>query len=177
MHSAGCIECRPPRNQLVLESLMIPFTMIVVDELCDGPPEVMLADWNDSIQALLFDRPHEPCCSPREARRNSARIVRGSSRKRKIGPRLRYRVRASATRLTLQFLNEFQLRAPISGNGRERLCHNVTSVGERPLPDHVIFLRDLAPQAGFEPSNPPVNRTTLPIDPSATDRDEGEEEQ
>jgi hypothetical protein len=55
---------------------MIPFTMIVVDELCDGPPEVMLADRNDSIQALPFDRPHEPCCSPREARRNSARIAR-----------------------------------------------------------------------------------------------------
>jgi len=43
---------------------MIPFTMIVVDELCDGPPEVMLADRNDSIQALLFDRPHHRAVHP-----------------------------------------------------------------------------------------------------------------
>jgi hypothetical protein len=34
--------------------------MIVLDELRDGPSEVTLANRNESIQALLFDGPHEP---------------------------------------------------------------------------------------------------------------------
>jgi hypothetical protein len=41
----SCTDSRR-RNQLVLESLMIPFTMIVVDELADGSSKVALAHEN-----------------------------------------------------------------------------------------------------------------------------------
>jgi len=38
---------------------MIPFTMIVIDELRDGPPEVALTERNHPIETLLFNRAHE----------------------------------------------------------------------------------------------------------------------
>jgi hypothetical protein len=34
---------------------MIPFTMIVLDELRDGPSEVAFAERNHAVEALLFD--------------------------------------------------------------------------------------------------------------------------
>lgn len=38
---------------------MIAFAVIVRDKLGDGTPKVTLPDWNDPIEALVFDRSHE----------------------------------------------------------------------------------------------------------------------
>ena len=38
---------------------MIPLAMIVIDEFREGPSEVALAERNDPIEALVFDRSHE----------------------------------------------------------------------------------------------------------------------
>jgi hypothetical protein len=38
---------------------MIPFTMIVRHEFCDGPPEVAFTERHHPIETLFFDRPHE----------------------------------------------------------------------------------------------------------------------
>ena len=55
LHAAGRGERRWRRDQCVRESLMIPFTMIVLDELRDGPSEVAFAERNHPVEALLFD--------------------------------------------------------------------------------------------------------------------------
>jgi hypothetical protein len=60
MHAADGADDRRRHDQLSRKSLMIPFTMVVRDELCDVSPEVRLANRNDPIQTLLFDRRHEP---------------------------------------------------------------------------------------------------------------------
>jgi len=39
---------------------MIPLAMIMVDELGDRPSEMALADGNQAVEALFFDRSHEP---------------------------------------------------------------------------------------------------------------------
>jgi hypothetical protein len=39
---------------------MILFAMVVIDEFLEGPPEVALTEWPDPIEALVFNRPHEP---------------------------------------------------------------------------------------------------------------------
>jgi hypothetical protein len=39
---------------------MIPFAMVVLQVLGDGPPEMALSDWNDPIEALVLDRPDRP---------------------------------------------------------------------------------------------------------------------
>ena len=44
---------------------MIPFAVVVLDVLCDRPPEMPLPDRNQPVQAFFFDRPHEayrPTC-------------------------------------------------------------------------------------------------------------------
>ena len=41
---------------------MIPFAVVVLNVLRDGPPEVALPDWNQPVEAFFFDRPHEPFC-------------------------------------------------------------------------------------------------------------------
>ena len=38
---------------------MIPFTMIVHDELRDGPSEVVLAERNYPVKTFFFDRSHK----------------------------------------------------------------------------------------------------------------------
>ena len=38
---------------------MIAVAVIVRDKLGDGTPKVMLPDWKDPIEALVFDRAHE----------------------------------------------------------------------------------------------------------------------
>jgi hypothetical protein len=39
---------------------MIPFTMIVMNKFTQRPPKVTLADGNDSIETLLFNRSDKP---------------------------------------------------------------------------------------------------------------------
>src|SRR5687768_12102836 len=46
-------------DQLIAETLMIPFSMVVIEEFCHRSMEVSLAEWNHAIETLLFDRPHE----------------------------------------------------------------------------------------------------------------------
>src|SRR5262249_38982517 len=45
------------RDELVAQTLMWSFLMIVIDERADGGSEVLLAEWHDAIQALRFDGP------------------------------------------------------------------------------------------------------------------------
>ena len=59
MHAAGPTTCRRRHDQCVLESLMIPFTVIVVDELRDGLSEVALAERNHPVETFFFDGSHE----------------------------------------------------------------------------------------------------------------------
>ena len=44
-------HCRAS-DESIVETLMIPLAMIVLDELRDQVPEVPLADWNDAIEAF-----------------------------------------------------------------------------------------------------------------------------
>ena len=48
------------RNQLVTESLMIAFHMVMGHELPDCPPQRALAEQDQSIQTRLLDRSHKP---------------------------------------------------------------------------------------------------------------------
>jgi hypothetical protein len=47
-------------NEPIVEPLMISLMMVMGDEFHDGPSEVPLANRNHPIEALLFDRSHEP---------------------------------------------------------------------------------------------------------------------
>jgi hypothetical protein len=47
-------------DQPILEPLMIPLATVVIDEFFEGPSEVALTEWHDPIEALVFNRPHEP---------------------------------------------------------------------------------------------------------------------
>ena len=47
-------------NELVPDALMIPLRVIVRHELRHGAPKVALAKEQYAVQALLFDRSHEP---------------------------------------------------------------------------------------------------------------------
>jgi hypothetical protein len=46
-------------NQPIAQPLMIPFTMVVRHEFCDGPPEMAFTERHHPIETLFFDRPHE----------------------------------------------------------------------------------------------------------------------
>jgi hypothetical protein len=59
MHAAGSVDRWRARNQRVLEPLMIPFPMVVIDEFRHGPAEVALPKRNHPIETFLFDRSHE----------------------------------------------------------------------------------------------------------------------
>ena len=43
------------RDEVVAETLMRPFIMIMIDERADGSPKVRFAEWHDAVQALGFD--------------------------------------------------------------------------------------------------------------------------
>ena len=58
-HTAGRVGRGRPRDQPIVESLVIPFEMIVRDKLDDRASEVLLPQRNHAIQAFLLDRPHE----------------------------------------------------------------------------------------------------------------------
>src|SRR4029453_6496398 len=59
MHAARSVDRWRARNQRVLEALMIPFPMVVIDEFRHGPAEVALPKRNHPIETFLFDRSHE----------------------------------------------------------------------------------------------------------------------
>jgi hypothetical protein len=47
-------------EQLIGDSLVIPFVVIVRQVLCDGAPKMPLSERDHSIQAFVLDRPHKP---------------------------------------------------------------------------------------------------------------------
>ena len=49
-----------PAISLVLNPLMIPLPVIVLDVLRDRPTQMALPERDHTVQALLFDRSHEP---------------------------------------------------------------------------------------------------------------------
>jgi hypothetical protein len=59
MNPAGVSTKRVPLDEPILEPLMIPPAMVVLDEFCERPAEVTLAQRNHSIEAFFLDRPHE----------------------------------------------------------------------------------------------------------------------
>ena len=40
--------------------LMIPFAMVVINKFSESPSEMALTEGHHPIEALVFDRPHEP---------------------------------------------------------------------------------------------------------------------
>ena len=44
-----------PRDQPIVEPLVIPFSVIVRDIFCDRPPEMPLPNRNDPIETLFLD--------------------------------------------------------------------------------------------------------------------------
>ena len=44
----------------VVESLMIPLAVVVLDVLAREEAQVALTEWDHSIETFFFDRPHEP---------------------------------------------------------------------------------------------------------------------
>jgi hypothetical protein len=51
---------RRSRNQLIIETLVIPFAMVVRDKFRDRAPETTLFNRNHPVEAFLFDRSDEP---------------------------------------------------------------------------------------------------------------------
>ena len=47
-------------QELVVESLVVSLTMVVLDVLVDDEAQMPLAERDDTMEALLFDRPYEP---------------------------------------------------------------------------------------------------------------------
>ena len=43
------------RNEAIVQSLVIPFFVVVLDVLRHGPPEVQLPDRNQPVEAFFFD--------------------------------------------------------------------------------------------------------------------------
>jgi hypothetical protein len=58
----------PTVNQSVVQSLVIPLAMIMGDKLHDSPSMTALAERNQAVQTLLFDRADEPPTSRSPAR-------------------------------------------------------------------------------------------------------------
>jgi hypothetical protein len=56
------VDHRGASDETVVETLMIPFPMIVLEEFGECPSEVPLAEWNHSIETFLFDRSYETLC-------------------------------------------------------------------------------------------------------------------
>ena len=47
-------------QELVVESLVVSLTMVMLDVLVDDEAQMPLAERDDTMEALLFDRPDEP---------------------------------------------------------------------------------------------------------------------
>jgi hypothetical protein len=60
MHATDRADCRRTRDQRILQPLMIPLSVVVLDELAYRAIEVALTDRNHPVEALFFDRSDEP---------------------------------------------------------------------------------------------------------------------
>ena len=54
-HRTCSRQRRCGRNELVAQTVVWPFIMIMMDERAYGSPEVCFAEWHNSVQALGFD--------------------------------------------------------------------------------------------------------------------------
>ena len=59
-HRACSCRCGRSCDELVAETLVRPFLMIMIDERTYGGPEVRFAEWHDTVQALGFDGQDKP---------------------------------------------------------------------------------------------------------------------
>jgi hypothetical protein len=59
-HTIRHPDDRRGRNEAIVQSLVIPFGVVVLDVLPHGAPEVPLTDRNQPVQAFFFNRPYEP---------------------------------------------------------------------------------------------------------------------
>ena len=50
------LDDRPARDEAIVESLVVPFSMVVLNVLRHGPPEVSLSDRHQPVQAFFVDR-------------------------------------------------------------------------------------------------------------------------
>jgi hypothetical protein len=55
----AALDRRRAGDEFVVEPLVIPFTVVVLDELRNGPAEMTFADRNHSAETLFLDRAHE----------------------------------------------------------------------------------------------------------------------
>jgi hypothetical protein len=58
-HPTRHLDHRLARDEAIVESLVIPFDVVMLDVLRDGATEVPVPDRNQPVQAFFFDRPHE----------------------------------------------------------------------------------------------------------------------
>jgi len=56
-HAARALDHRRVRDESIVETLMIPFAMIVLDEFRQRVPEVSLSQGNHPIETFFLDRP------------------------------------------------------------------------------------------------------------------------
>jgi hypothetical protein len=58
-HATHRLDHQRTRDETIVESLVIPFAVIVLDVLCHGSAEVPHPDRNQPVQAFFLDRPDE----------------------------------------------------------------------------------------------------------------------
>src|SRR5205814_2481311 len=56
---AAADRCDLGRDKLIVQTLVRPFFMIVIDERSHRGPEVAFAEWHEPRQTLGSDRPHK----------------------------------------------------------------------------------------------------------------------
>ena len=58
-HAARHVGRRRAGNESIVEPLVIPFTMVMLDKLREGAPKVVLTYRNDAVETFFLDRRHE----------------------------------------------------------------------------------------------------------------------
>jgi hypothetical protein len=59
LHTTGHVNEWRSGDEPIVESLVVPFSMGVLDVLRHGAPEVPLPDRNQPVQTFFFDGPHD----------------------------------------------------------------------------------------------------------------------
>ena len=58
-NAADILRCRSSINQFVIQALVIPFTVVMCDELRQCPSQVAFPEGNHAVEALMLDRAHK----------------------------------------------------------------------------------------------------------------------
>jgi hypothetical protein len=75
MHATVGTDGRCGHDQQILQALMIPFAMIVLDELAQGTAEMALTYRNQPVDAFFFDRSDKALRMRIGVRRSYGRVV------------------------------------------------------------------------------------------------------